>query len=435
MNLYARLSLYMDYFNPINAVIEGTGALFNSSKKRFVWRFELDSEEHSVELECSFLTNKRRVTFDGSLIFKGMKPLLSSDFQYQFKHKSHIITVFNHRNDANLLIDSLSFDLLYSKKILNQVKNFGNKEKPQVSSSPLNNPMKNEEKGPKAARFLTDEEYEKAVSVSKNFVAPKKSLREILEKHETEKGTTKNVDLLSMGNEKNKDLFDWQGSISDRGGKTAALEDFLSIGAEEKHEDLLGFNVNNRNNEELFVASQEKYQNVCRNANLDEDFLGLGAGAKEKTDTWDLGSGNKANLKVVNDDFLSLGQDASKADLIFENPQKKNLPSSDFLDLDSANIADNFVMENFDFKSGQFELELNEPKNHLQQDLIFDQEPMHKTVVNEIKSSQVSGLDIFSPVPVINESASPFTIPSQYFLYRLSVSYKKSNKDFDSLFS
>ena len=106
----------MEYFNPIQALIEGTGAIINSSKKHFTWRFELDAEEHSVELECSFLTNKRRVTFDGHLIHKGSKPL-GRDFQYRFNHHKHILTVENHRTEANLLVDSLSFDEIYTKRI------------------------------------------------------------------------------------------------------------------------------------------------------------------------------------------------------------------------------------------------------------------------------------------------------------------------------
>jgi hypothetical protein len=92
-------------------------------------------------------------------------------------------------------------------------------------------------------------------------------------------------------------------------------------------------------------------------------------------------------------------------------------------------------MENFDFKPSQAELDLQDSKNLMQQDLIFDQEPKPQLHQTDLKSSQVPGLSIFSPVPVINNTTSPFTIPSQYFLFRLSVSYKKTNKDFDSLFS
>lgn len=451
----------MEYFNPISAVIEGTGALFNSSKKRFVWRFELDLEEHSVELECSFLTNKRRVTYDGNLIFKGIKPLWSNDFQYQFKQKAHIITVFNHRNDANLLIDSLSFDILYSKKILGHVKNFGNKEKGREVESKVfagrSEVDVNAEKGPKPARFLTDEEYEKAVSLSKNQIGPKKSLRDILEKNQNEKsGTGKNRDLLSMGNEQHKDLFEWDESKNNRSERAVVGEDFLNLGVENKVKKE-GFFENNEINEDLFqfgpvksTILDENFKNNNFGGDFldlepskpnNSDFLDLGTGTRtglkkveenflelepskpKNSDFFDLGSGSQNNLKSIGEDFLSFGEKTHKSTLIFDEPEKNLSKNLDFLDLDSESNfktpqiprTDVFLIENYDFKADRSLPTFTTPSDRLTHDLLFEKPTVTKLQISETKPAEYPVLDIFSPIPTKTDSSSPspFTAPSQ----------------------
>ena len=448
----------MEYFNPISAVIEGTGALFNSSKKRFVWRFELDLEEHSVELECSFLTNKRRVTYDGNLIFRGLKQLWSNDFQYQFKQKAHVITVFNHRNDANLLIDSLSFDIVYSKKILGNVKGFGNKDRGRdVREKVLEVEGGIEakgDKGPKPARFLSDEEYEKAVSLSRSDRGPKKSLRDILEKNQSEKpGTGKNRDLFSAGDEKNKDLIEWDGPKGNRSEKCVVGEDFLNLGSEDTFKNK-GVSGNNKITEDLFQLGFEKSPSLNENFRSNHfggdflelepskpknsDFLDLGPGAQmglnflelepsgvKNSDIFDMAPGPQVNLnkKRVGEDFLSLGETAHQATLIFDEPQK-NL---DFLCLDSEKSSfkapqipkpEAFLMENFDFKAETSIPTFSNLSIHPSHDLLFEEPTPTKVQVPETKPSQYPSLDIFSPVPVptptINSnSPSPFTAPSR----------------------
>ena len=159
-----------DYFNPIQALIEGTGAVINSSKKRFTWRFELDSQEHSVELECSFITNKRRISFDGSPVFKGSKPM-GRDFQHRFQHNKHIITIENHRTDANLLVDSMSFDEIYTKRIWSR--SFDHKP---------SDPIKESDNDPRPARHISEEEYSTAARITgiESESKQKKSLHDIL---------------------------------------------------------------------------------------------------------------------------------------------------------------------------------------------------------------------------------------------------------------
>ncbi|CAG9328464.1 unnamed protein product [Blepharisma stoltei] len=104
-------------FKPTQVTMEDVDERFKSSKKHIIWHFKLDNEKHTAELECSYLTNKRRVTFDGTLMFTGYKPI-GGVFQYRFFHMKHVVTIDNPGADADLLVDSLSFNDLYWQKIL-----------------------------------------------------------------------------------------------------------------------------------------------------------------------------------------------------------------------------------------------------------------------------------------------------------------------------
>lgn len=233
----------MEYFNPVSALIEGTGALFNSSKRRYTWRFVLDSQEHSVELECSYITNKRRVTFDGSLIFKGTKPL-GRDFQYRFQHEKHILTVENRKNDANLHVDSLSFNQIYGKKIWDKVHSLKDQ---QGSISEI--------KDPRPARYISEDEYNLAIKLSEPVIQEqKKSLHEILHKD----------------SERSKP-------------KHKIPENFLDIdkGQGPVNNDLLGFSEPKKadDNDLLGFSNEEKKE--VRNPNLNKELLSLNKNKSE----------------------------------------------------------------------------------------------------------------------------------------------------------
>lgn len=73
-----------------------------------MWTFELDNVFHEIMLECSFLTNKRRIYLDKNLIYSGSKPL-GKKFFYSFNLRSHVLSVESDARGANLLVDSLNF--------------------------------------------------------------------------------------------------------------------------------------------------------------------------------------------------------------------------------------------------------------------------------------------------------------------------------------
>ncbi|OMJ81960.1 hypothetical protein SteCoe_17443 [Stentor coeruleus] len=279
----------MEYFNPVSALIEGTGALFNSSKRRYTWRFVLDSQEHSVELECSYITNKRRVTFDGSLIFKGTKPL-GKDFQYRFQHEKHIITVENRKNDANLHVDSLSFNEIYGKKIWEKTHSL---KAQQDSISNI--------KDPRPARYISEDEYNVAIKISEPIIQEqKKSLHEILYK-DSERSRPKH-------------------KISDN---------FLDIEKDQVQvdNDLLGFSEPKKTNDNDLLGFSNEERKEVRNPNINEEFLSL--------------HNNKS------EDLRFFSENPPKSDLGFfpsEKPMKKDLglfpdsPAKKDLNIFSENI-------------------------------------------------------------------------------------------------
>jgi len=60
-------------FIPIDLREDFIGGLLRISKKHFEWKLELDKTVYSIELECSYLTNKRRVYLQKQLVSKGVK--------------------------------------------------------------------------------------------------------------------------------------------------------------------------------------------------------------------------------------------------------------------------------------------------------------------------------------------------------------------------
>jgi hypothetical protein len=240
----------MDYFNPIHALIEGTGALINSSKKRFSWRFELESEEHSVEFECSFLTNTRRVTFDGRLIYKGKKAL-GRDFDYKFQHKNHIITIINHRNDADLLVDNLSFDEIYSQKIWNRTFN----KQTKIPDTEVIDP--------RPARYITEDEYRKTARIGDSLdEAPKISLHDLLYKEKNKNKNRLADDFLEFdySQTQNDDLIEIQ-------KKNQAGIDLLEIQDKSPKNDKNQIGIDN------LIKSQEKNNKIHSKI---EDLLEIG---------------------------------------------------------------------------------------------------------------------------------------------------------------
>ena len=70
-------------FNPIRFNEENIGATIKGSKKKFQWTFEMDGRSNTIVLECSMITHKRKLSFNGEIKFHGFKKV-GSRFTYQW---------------------------------------------------------------------------------------------------------------------------------------------------------------------------------------------------------------------------------------------------------------------------------------------------------------------------------------------------------------
>lgn len=92
-------------FNPIRMHEEDIGAAVKGSKRKFQWHFELDGNSHHLVLECSLLTNKRRLSLNGESKYNGYKSL-GRGFRYSFYMGKHIVAIENSGGKADVLIDN-----------------------------------------------------------------------------------------------------------------------------------------------------------------------------------------------------------------------------------------------------------------------------------------------------------------------------------------
>jgi hypothetical protein len=77
-----------------------------------IWDFELDGQSHRVLLDSSYITSRRKVAFDGSLLFKGSKAL-RKEFVYCFIVLNHSFKVVEGKHILDFYVDNFSFKQLY----------------------------------------------------------------------------------------------------------------------------------------------------------------------------------------------------------------------------------------------------------------------------------------------------------------------------------
>mmetsp|Transcript_4922 Transcript_4922/g.9217 ORF Transcript_4922/g.9217 Transcript_4922/m.9217 type:complete len:184 (+) Transcript_4922:951-1502(+) len=100
-------------FRPIKYSEAYVGAAIKKSKKRVIWEFGLDDLVHSLLLDCSYVTSKRKVAFDGSLLYKGTKGL-RKEFSYSFALLGHSFRVIEGKHSLDLYIDNISYKQVHA---------------------------------------------------------------------------------------------------------------------------------------------------------------------------------------------------------------------------------------------------------------------------------------------------------------------------------
>jgi len=95
--------------------VQDIGKHVKKSKRRFLWRFSIDGKEHSVELIVSYLSGKKKVTHNGSVLYEGQK-VMSTSFQFPFSISSNMCNIVQHGEQFELRINNQVFAHLYDQE-------------------------------------------------------------------------------------------------------------------------------------------------------------------------------------------------------------------------------------------------------------------------------------------------------------------------------
>lgn len=91
-------------FSDVNKV----GKRIKASKKKFTWKFSVDSREHTVDMYVSTLSGKRKVLLDGDLVYSG-KSQSGVYFHYPMKVDRVMVAIEQMEDAWDLKIGGISF--------------------------------------------------------------------------------------------------------------------------------------------------------------------------------------------------------------------------------------------------------------------------------------------------------------------------------------
>ena len=95
---------------------QSVGKRIKSSKKRFLWRFEIDGNQHQVDLYCSRLSGRRKLFFDGDLKHDTYTTG-GIGASYPIRYGRHVFLIVQVGDcDYDLRIDNISFKEMLSKQ-------------------------------------------------------------------------------------------------------------------------------------------------------------------------------------------------------------------------------------------------------------------------------------------------------------------------------
>lgn len=87
------------------------GEHIKKSKKQFIWKFELDGLQHTIEFLVSKLTGKKKILQDGISLYEQKK--MTTSFQFPFNIGKHMWVIAYSSKEVDLRIDNNTFESLY----------------------------------------------------------------------------------------------------------------------------------------------------------------------------------------------------------------------------------------------------------------------------------------------------------------------------------
>ena len=105
-------------FKPLAYEVNNVGKHIKSTKKKYLWKFELDNKEYEITLYISKLSGKRKILLNGD-IHSTEKRSSSTFGSYPLRIGTHSLLVFEvDDNKFDLRVDNLSFEATYNSQKL-----------------------------------------------------------------------------------------------------------------------------------------------------------------------------------------------------------------------------------------------------------------------------------------------------------------------------
>ena len=129
-------------FKPLAFDKRNVGKHIKSTKKKFLWKFELDNKEYEVSLYISKLTGKRKILLNGDIHTTAKRS--STVFgSYPLRIGSHSLLVFEvDDNKFDLRIDNMSFEASMNSQKMNSGFTYGTSDNEPKFPSTYDDPFK-----------------------------------------------------------------------------------------------------------------------------------------------------------------------------------------------------------------------------------------------------------------------------------------------------
>ncbi|OMJ69017.1 hypothetical protein SteCoe_33369 [Stentor coeruleus] len=129
----------------LNFEEQAVGRTIKSSKKRFTWKFILDSISYTIDLHSSKFSGKRSIKINGEIHFQGKKT--GKLFHQTIEIGSHSLIIIEVNKSYDLRIDGTSFNLLKKQETFEAP--IHNIEKTQTTSKLVSESQEDWEKSAK----------------------------------------------------------------------------------------------------------------------------------------------------------------------------------------------------------------------------------------------------------------------------------------------
>lgn len=93
---------------PLYCDIRDVGKTIASTKKLFIWKFNLDGKDYTIELYNSMLSGKKKIAQNGQVVYENNS--YQGAFQFPFTIGRNSLSIVQHGDRYELRINNQSFE-------------------------------------------------------------------------------------------------------------------------------------------------------------------------------------------------------------------------------------------------------------------------------------------------------------------------------------